>query len=195
MKNNRIEAVTITTSSTAVAIHPANDADDDGQKGVKVSKLSLEERLELRAKKFGAPQGSDVLKQARAERFGIAKAEDDTETKTVSNGSVVPSNTSAATIISNTPAANVELLKKRAERFGSSVSKVMNTIEQIEKLQKRQERFGSAKMSVDIASATTEPVAISVQDAASTTNDSSTPKIDYAEKARLRLERFKTPVN
>lgn len=192
-KNNRIEAPSATATGAAASGESGSESDE--QKIVKLSDLSLEKRLEMRAKKFGAPLGSEVKKQVRAERFGIAKTEAAAaEPKAASNGGTpAASNTSASTIISNTPAANVDLLKKRAERFGVSVSKVMSTIEQKERLQKRQQRFGAAA-TVSTAAATTEPDAVvPVTAAATATTDSdAASKIDYAEKARLRLERFKT---
>lgn len=61
---------------------------------------------------------------------------------------------------------DVNVLKKRAERFGQSVSTVMTTLEIDEKLEKRKERFGIA-------------------------SNGSVPQND---KAKQRLERFKQPV-
>uniref|UniRef100_A0A1L8DAR0 SAP domain-containing protein n=1 Tax=Nyssomyia neivai TaxID=330878 RepID=A0A1L8DAR0_9DIPT len=97
------------------------------KKVIKLSDMSAKERLDLRMKKFGAPQTADAKKLARAERFG---------------GTASPSNGSSASI---------DVLKKRAERFGGSVSTAMSSIENEEKLKKRQERFGASKVAGKIS--------------------------------------------
>ncbi|GAB0086657.1 uncharacterized protein DMENIID0001_007580 [Sergentomyia squamirostris] len=124
---------------------------DSEKKVIKLSELSAKERLELRMKKFGSPLSGDAKKIARAERFGTT-----TSSKLESNGNP----------------ASLDILKKRAERFGVSVSTEMSKIENDEKMKKRQERFGVAgKISV-----------------------SSTAKSEYEAKAQQRLERFKPTV-
>lgn len=60
-------------------------------------------------------------------------------------------------------AKQMELLKKRAERFGCITSSKIAMLEEKEKLEKRKERFGGSTASIT----------------------------DYAEKAQQRLERFK----
>ncbi|XP_031637440.1 SAP domain-containing ribonucleoprotein [Contarinia nasturtii] len=155
---------------------------------VKLSQLTMKERLELRAKKFGAPVGApagastgastgaqtDAAKLARAERFGI----------TTNSGSTTE-NKESSSLTTTKNETSVELLKKRSERFGGSVSNIMVKLEQKEKLLKRQERFGNApiasvtKATATAASTTTTPV-------------NTQAATDYAEKAKLRLERFKT---
>lgn len=146
-----------------------SNGDSDGSV-VKLSQLTMKERLELRAKKFGAPISGDVAKIARAERFGTAKNDAPSST----------SSTSSSSITAQKTAPDVELLKKRAERFGVSVSNTMVKMEQKEKLLKRQERFGGTTTISGTVKATTEtPVTTEVAS-------------DYAEKAKLRLERFKT---
>lgn len=142
---------------------------------VKLSQLTMKERLELRAKKFGAAPSTDALKQARAERFGMPPS----TTTTSDNSSEITTNPSSLSTSKNV-AASVDVLKKRAERFGGSVSNVMVQIENKEKLLKRQERFGSAPSSTTAEATTTA------------TKVSSGAVNDYAEKAKQRLERFKT---
>lgn len=88
---------------------------------------STEGDLELRAKKFGAAPTGEVAKLAWAVQFGTNTTTD--------------SSTSDTSITATKTAPDVELLKKRAERFGGSVSNTMVSMEQKEKLQKRQERF------------------------------------------------------
>lgn len=143
--------------SSISSTNGANDGEPE-KKVVKLTELTAEERLKIRAQKFGASAtsttyvASDEKKLARAARFGI------TSTTTTTTGN------SSASIKSSAPEASLELLKKRAERFGASTAPKLNALELDEKRKKRQERFG---MSGNLPS-------------------------DQAEKARLRLERFKT---
>jgi len=102
----------------------SKDDDNAEKKVIKLSELSAKERLEMRAKKFGAPVSDDAKKLARAERFSLG------------------SSTSTASTITTSASPTLDALKKRAERFGSSVSKVMSGLEQQERLEKRKERFG-----------------------------------------------------
>ncbi|XP_016404329.1 SAP domain-containing ribonucleoprotein isoform X2 [Sinocyclocheilus rhinocerous] len=83
------------------------------------------ERLQKRAERFDLPPNADSKKAARAARFGLEVPE-----------SVSSKGTSAK------PDVDAEVLKKRAERFGMSVSSVSKKIEDDEKLKKRKERFG-----------------------------------------------------
>lgn len=140
-----------------------SSSSDTEKKVVKLSELSAKERLEMRAKKFGAPVSIDSLKSARAERFGLSA------TSTITASATANSENGGKNGVS------VETLKKRAERFGGSVSKVMTKIENFEKLQKRRERFGAA------AAAAAEK---------STVTATAT---DYEEKAKLRLKKFSQP--
>lgn len=148
---------TVSLTATKTVSDPLTANGDDDKKVVKLSELSMKERLELRAKKFGAPLSGDAMKIARAERFGVTS----TTTNTI--------NSKSNALDASVPvSASVDTLKKRAERFGGSVSKVMSSMENKEKLVKRQERFGS------------------------TLNQ--TEKNALEEKAKSRLERFKTAV-
>uniref|UniRef100_U5EZW7 Putative wing disc dorsal/ventral pattern formation n=1 Tax=Corethrella appendiculata TaxID=1370023 RepID=U5EZW7_9DIPT len=142
------------------------ESDEPDKKVIKLKDLTAQERLELRAKKFGGavttatPSSNDAAKkEARAARFGL------------SSGNIATNSESS-----------VEQLRKRAERFGVSVSNKMIKIEMDEKKLKRQERFGGGD-SVD-----TTKTSITIGGGSSTTP--SAGKVDYAEKARLRLERF-----
>lgn len=144
----------------------ATNGHEDDKKVLKLSELTMKERLELRAKKFGAAPSIDALKQARAERFGTS-GEAKTDAK---------SDNSTGKIAS--APVSVDVLKKRAERFGGSVSTVMNKIENKEKLLKRQERFAASASTTNATDATADPKAAG----------------EYAEKAKQRLERFKTNV-
>lgn len=193
VKNTRIEAPSATSANsvagTVTTASEDNSTNDDDQQ-VKFAGLTLEKRLEMRAKKFGIPVSSNAVKQTRAERFGIKPAKE-----APTNGAAAASNKSAETITNNAPATNVNLLMKRAERFGGSVSKVMNSVEQNEKLLKRQERFGLSAAPTTAATVVPAAPVASLPVASAPSTDSSAPKTDYAEKARLRLERFKTAAN
>lgn len=74
--------------------------------------------------------------------------------------------------------ASLEVLKKRAERFGTSVSKKLFEVEAKEKLQKRKERFGSIQNSSITTSTAVKII----------------PSMSNAEKAQLRLKRFNMEV-
>lgn len=135
------------------------------KKVIKISELTAKDRLDLRAKKFAglttssgnsseSDSAQDKLK-ARAARFGVtAPAEKTTEAKAVITSSV-----------------SLEVLKKRAERFGTVTVPELKKVEVEEKLQKRQERFGASEK-VPITGPTTA-------------------KSELEEKALKRLERFK----
>lgn len=159
-----VNDVKTTTSSITKIVGPDSALDGEeatDKKLVKLSEVSAKERLEMRAKKFGTPVAPEAMKMARSERFGIKSA--DTNEKG-----------STKAIIACSNPQTVEILKKRAARFGVSVSKEMNKIENLEKLEKRQARFGGK---ADSATAT---VKVSAEASA-----------EFAEKARLRLDRFK----
>ncbi|KAL3832336.1 hypothetical protein ACJMK2_023988 [Sinanodonta woodiana] len=103
-------------------------------KPVPIASMSVEERLKLRAGRFGAV-AEDSKKKLRAERFGTSAAP-------VSSGKV-----SMNSSLSANP-TDVEKLKKRAERFGAVVSSTLSKVDEQEKLQKRKQRFGD-KLSSD----------------------------------------------
>lgn len=86
------------------------------------------ERAAARAARFGiaSPESLDEKKVERAKRFDIPVAEGAGSNK-----------------IGAAPAADIETLKKRAERFGLDTSKTMQKAELDEKIKKRQHRFGT----------------------------------------------------
>ncbi|CAD7093009.1 unnamed protein product [Hermetia illucens] len=158
----------ISKTSSPSEASTTNDKASDGAKTViKLSELSMKDRLEMRAKKFGTAASADTAKLARAARFGQS-----TNAESITSAS---SATSAST--------SIDTLKKRAERFGCSVSSRMVQLERKEKLMKRQERFGAGKNDSDNSTTSSEPKA-----------NGTSATVDYAEKAKQRLERFKTAV-
>ncbi|KAL0978254.1 hypothetical protein UPYG_G00168040 [Umbra pygmaea] len=89
---------------------------------------AVDERLQKRAERFNLPATADSKKEARAARFGLPAS--------------TQSSTTGSTVSNSKPTVSVEVLKKRAERFGMNVSPVAKTVEDDEKLKKRKERFG-----------------------------------------------------
>lgn len=142
---------------------------DDEQAGKaptkKLKELSMQERLEMRAKKFGIeskPQATATVMTAKEKNAAI----------------------SVAPVVSSEK--QVELLKKRAERFGCVTSTNLAKLDAEERLLKRKQRFGgnieTSVKSTEDAGNNTSSTAVKVTPAA---ND------EWAEKARKRLERFK----
>jgi SAP domain-containing ribonucleoprotein len=139
------------------------NSDEPDKKVVKISELTAKDRLELRAKKFAGSVGSSGSGSdsggsqgklaARAARFGVSAPTAESKTAPV------------------TSSVSLDVLKKRAERFGAVLVPELKKAETDEKLQKRQERFG-ASGKVLITGPTTE-------------------KSDVEERALKRLERFK----
>ncbi|XP_015603243.1 SAP domain-containing ribonucleoprotein isoform X1 [Cephus cinctus] len=98
------------------------------KKVIKLSQLGVKERLEMRAKKFGMPLSESAKKEARSARFNTNNQ----------------NNKSAASV--NTPVhTTYDVLKKRAERFGASVSTLMDKAELEARIEKRKARFGEVK--------------------------------------------------
>ncbi|XP_072022406.1 SAP domain-containing ribonucleoprotein-like isoform X2 [Amphiura filiformis] len=99
--------------------------------------LTEQERKKQRAERFsssGTSLTEDAKKAARAQRFGTTV----TSKPAVKSGGIVSS------IPQGASAGDVDKLKKRAERFGATVSPVVEKSEQQARLLKRKERFGVA---------------------------------------------------
>ena len=95
-----------------------------------VSKASAEEveaKIKARAERFGGFQSDEAKKLARAAKFGTGAASN------ASNG---------ATKLGGAPSADLDTLKKRAERFGTNTSTSLKKMEVDEAIKRRQERFG-----------------------------------------------------
>ncbi|XP_005184840.1 SAP domain-containing ribonucleoprotein [Musca domestica] len=117
----------------------------------KFSEMTLQERLELRAKKFGLNTTAAA-----------------TATNSVSANKAI----SQAPVVSSEK--QVELLKKRAERFGCVTSTNLAKLDAEERRLKRLQRFGGEVTAKDN----------------NTTNSTPADSSEWAEKARKRLERF-----
>lgn len=171
LKRNISVVIPSLESSKTKITSPDDSQNDSGtdpdKKIIKLSELTSESRIEMRAKKFGAETAATTTdrKEARAARFGITP---------IVSTPATPSNNKIASVAP----VSLEVLKKRAERFGTVTAPAVKSTQLDEKLQKRQERFGS--------------VAITAPSATASTPTAATGTSDYAEKARLRAERFKT---
>nr|XP_046167128.1 SAP domain-containing ribonucleoprotein-like isoform X1 [Oncorhynchus gorbuscha] len=126
--NPKEEEISETPAEVAVekAAVPEKDAE---KKVVKITAPSVaDERLQKRAERFNLPATADSKKEARAARFGLP--------------ALSPAFKPGASVANSKLTVSVEVLKKRAERFGMNVSSVAKTVEVDEKLKKRKERFG-----------------------------------------------------
>ncbi|XP_012696644.1 SAP domain-containing ribonucleoprotein [Clupea harengus] len=99
---------------------------------------------EKKVVKITAAESGDEKMQKRAERFNITAAADKKAARAARFGVPVTASPAAegASISAKTP-VSVEVLKKRAERFGMNVSSISKKVEEDEKLKKRKERFGA----------------------------------------------------
>lgn len=116
----------------------SSDKSEDAPKTPVVVKapVDAQSRLELRAKRFGLPPTEAASKDARKARFGLTAVSSTTPATPASP---------ASRKIAPAAAASLDVLKKRAERFGISVSKVMVDVENQEKIEKRKAKFGLVK--------------------------------------------------
>jgi len=106
-----------------------NAGDSTNTSPVKVVSKPTEEEVEAkikaRAERFGGFQGDEAKKIARAAKFGTGTA--------ATNGS---------SKLGGAPSADIDTLKKRAERFGTSTSTSLKKAEVNDAIKRRQERFG-----------------------------------------------------
>jgi len=156
-----------------------------GDKVIKLSAYSTEERLKMRAEKFGSstnPASKDKLEE-RAIRFGLK-----------------PGSTASEPINED---AYLVTLKKRAERFGTVVSSALTKHMEDEKMEARKRRFNAAgggsgdeDKSVDEAEKKRQRAERFGAEKSSTSattvsvNEPATTDVTIEEKKRLRAERF-----
>merc|ERR1719369_1851409 len=110
------ENAPVAVNSTEATVSPVK---------VKLTEEEVEEKIKARAERFGGFQSEDAKKVARAARFGDMVVKPASTTK-----------------IGGAPPADLDLLKKRAERFGTTTSTAMKTAELSDAIKRRQERFG-----------------------------------------------------
>ncbi|KAH8404565.1 hypothetical protein KR215_000355, partial [Drosophila sulfurigaster] len=168
------EKATAKTPRKPIVISGSKDATPKAVGDKKVGELSSQERLAMRAKKFGI---TVAAKDATAAASKSAAS-------TAAAASPVVNKSSSASIKANngnkeTDEQQKEALKRRAERFGCVVPEKSPKTMADEKLQKRKERFGGGAATNATATTATSPTEAKGQG-------------EWAEKARARLERFKT---
>jgi len=103
----------------------AGDTTNTSPVKVKATEEEVEAKIKARAERFGGFQGDEAKKMARAAKFGTGAA--------ATNGS---------SKLGGAPSADIDTLKKRAERFGTSTSTSLKKVEVNEAIKRRQERFG-----------------------------------------------------
>ncbi|XP_059175452.1 SAP domain-containing ribonucleoprotein-like isoform X2 [Physella acuta] len=132
-------------------------------KPAEMAKLSEEERLKLRAKKFGA-ESLEAKKELRAQRFGLPAS----------------ANKSPTAALASPTGEDIDVLKKRADRFGAVVSSSLTKADEEERKRKRAERFGTPT-----AASATPSTTSSLKVSTVTSTDS-----DIEAKKKKRAERF-----
>lgn len=133
---NRATSLALSTNATekkpdhSTEIEKTDTVSSSTNKVKITADIDAKSKLELRAKRFGLPvkMTDEQRKEARKDRFSQ-------NSSSVLNTNVAPGSL----------ADNLDKLKKRAERFGQSVSKIMTDIENKEKLEKRKAKFGTVK--------------------------------------------------
>ncbi|XP_052800405.1 SAP domain-containing ribonucleoprotein-like isoform X2 [Mya arenaria] len=115
----KIEPITA-SAKTDTKEEPNTEDKEATTKPISTS-LTPAERLKLRAERFGVVN-EDMKKQLRSERFGSKKE----------GGSKAGAGSGA----------DVDVLKKRAERFGQVLSSSLSKVDEDERIRKRKERFG-----------------------------------------------------
>jgi len=137
-------SVKAASDSKPVVVASDDKNDLEEKRVVSTKTMSAAERLAMRAKRFNT--GNSVA--------------------TTNTSKSINSRNSKQSILSSSVPPDLDVLKKRAERFGQSVSTVMKQIEQKERLLKRKCKFGAS-------------LAISA-----------TSSIDEQAKKKQRAERF-----
>ncbi|KAI5714402.1 hypothetical protein M8J76_016370 [Diaphorina citri] len=162
------------SSSTLTKPPTPESAINTDRKVIKLSGLSVQERLEMRAKKFNVGLPAEAKLEARAERFGLSSTTGSTASvKLEARAERFGLTSSTPSVKTNTVSADSELLKKRAERFGMisttpstpTASPALSATEIEAKKKARAERFGlntstAAPTTIKTSSALTEDVLV-----------------------------------
>jgi len=128
------------------------------------TKDDVAEKIKSRAERFGGFQSDDAKKAARAAKFGDMLGKQQGGGKISSAGSEV----------------DVDLLKKRADRFGTATSTALKKAEVSEAIKRRQERFGV------ITADEPKPKKVTL--------NAGINSVVMDEKMKARMERFKMEV-
>jgi len=158
-----------------------------------LSEMTVEERKAIRAQRFaiaGEPSKAelDAKKEARAARFGVVSSQDDS---------------SGAPLTDEQKAAKIEVMKKRAAKFGEVVSSELESVEVAAKKLKRAERFGSpatnGSSELNVTSSADEDskkaaraARFASEAAATTPKPAATGTVDLEDKKAARAARFAT---
>jgi len=124
--NDKITAPNSNIDSSGLKTNESNGKQDQTNKDSTPVKISDAEKAKSRAERFGVitTPNIDEKKSARAARFGI---------------------TNTSKKIGESPAVDLETLKRRAERFGQSSSTALQKLELQEKIKERESRFGKVQ--------------------------------------------------
>jgi len=130
------------------------------------SPIDNEAKIKSRAERFGGFQSEEARKAARLAKYGDM----------LGKGPAVQTNTSTKISTTSAP-VDIDLLKKRAGRFGTNTSTILKTAEVSEAIKRRQERFGI------ISPDEPKPKKITL--------NSGMNSVVMDEKMKARIERFK----
>lgn len=103
-----------------------------------MAQLTDAERIRMRAEKYGIQTSKPSLatKESRAARFGTGG---DAPKAGAAKG---PAKSTTAAAPKNMSAEDLEKLKQRSQRFGTTVSATLSSSDNVDKILKRKERFG-----------------------------------------------------
>jgi len=134
----------------------------------KVASETAADKIKARAERFGGFQGDEAKKAARAAKFGDMLSQSSGESKSGKLSKVGAS------------PADLEAIRKRADRFGTATSSVLKKAEVSEAIKRRQERFGV------ITADEPKPKKVSLNGGQNS--------VVMDEKMKARMERFKMEV-
>ena len=148
-----------TAAATAAASHVGKENIDDAvpppaKKATPVAEKTAAAAVDSKSDESPAAAGATKDAEraaARAARFGIASAEslDEKKVDRAKRFGIPVTSSPGSNKIGSAPAADIETLKKRAERFGLDTSKTVHKAELDEKIKKRQDRFGAVGKNED----------------------------------------------
>jgi len=135
-RDTHITPSTLDTVSTGANVvkHVITESPAKGKENAPVPVVSptkagdadqVEDKIKARAERFGGFQSDEAKKAARAAKYGTAV-----------------STAGSNKLDKSVPSADLDTLKKRADRFGTSSSTVMKKAELSDAIKRRQERFG-----------------------------------------------------